>query len=376
MAELRLTYPRRIIFGWGALRLLPEEARLLGERPLLVAGRGWLRASGRLEAIVADLGSVGLAPAVFDGVAPEPTVAAVQQAMEAMRRENRDSVIAIGGGSVIDVGKAAAALAPLEGTADEYFRGREVPAPGWPVLAVPTTAGTGAEATKNSVLRDPERKIKASLRSEHLMPAAAIVDPELTLDLPPQPTAHCGMDALAQAIESFTSLGASAATEGLSLRAAGLIAGHLVRAYRNGGDREAREALSLGSLLAGMALNNARLGLVHGLAHPLGARYELAHGLVCAILLPAVIEFNRESCRDRYRDLERELALPEGGLADRVRRLNEEMQIPSRLSEAGVTWHQEELEAIIAETLPSGSTKSNPRAVSPAELKALLVSLL
>jgi alcohol dehydrogenase class IV len=376
VTELRLTYPRRIIFGWGALRLLPEEARLLGRRPLVVIGRNWLRTSGRLDPILDQLRSAGLQPELFEGVEPEPTVATAQRVTEVLRSGGRDSVIALGGGSVIDVAKAAAALAPLEGTAGDYFSGREVPSPGLPCLAAPSTAGTGAEATKNSVLLDPQRKLKASLRSEHLMPSVAIVDPELTLDLPPAPTAHCGLDALCQAIESYTSLGASPATDGLSLRAAGLVASNLLNAYRSGDSRPAREAVSLGSLLAGIALNNARLGLVHGLAHPLGARCDLPHGLVCAILLPAVTEFNRQACPDKYRQLELELQVAEGQLPAHLRRLNTEMQIPPRLSQLGVAPGKHELEAIVAETMPSGSTKSNPRPASPAEVEQLLFSLL
>jgi len=377
MAEalrFRLTFPQRVIFGSGALKALPDEVALLGKRPGIVAGQRWLRASGRLEEILGALRAKALEPLAFDGVEPEPTLQTVQRCVDFLRQSHADCAVAIGGGSVIDVGKAAACIAALEGAAREYFEGRPIPGPGLPFVALPTTSGTGAEATKNSVLRDPERDLKTSLRNEHMIPRVAIVDPDLTLDLPPHLTAQTGMDAFTQALESYVSLGASPATEALSVEAAGLVGGNLLAAYRNGRDTRARESVSLGSLLAGMALNNAGVGLAHGMAHPIGALFHLPHGLVCAVLLPAVIEFNRPACEEKYRRIEQALGLKDDDLASFARRLNAEMGIAPKLSILGAT--QDVLDKIIAGTLPAGSTKANPRKVQADDVRSVFMSLM
>jgi alcohol dehydrogenase class IV len=377
MAEalhIRLTFPQRVIFGPGALKVLGDEVGLLGKRPGIIAGQRSLRASGRLEEISNSLRARGLEPLVFDGVEPEPTVQTVQRCVEFLRGSDADCAVAIGGGSVIDVGKAAACIAALEGAAREYFEGRAIPGPGLPFVALPTTSGTGAEATKNSVLRDPDRRLKTSLRNEHMIPRVAIVDPDLTLDLPPHLTAQTGMDAFTQALESHASLGASPATDGLSVEAARLVGANLLAAYHNGRDAKARGLVSLGSLLAGMALNNAGVGLVHGMAHPIGALFHLPHGLVCAVLLPAVIEFNRPACEGKYRRIEEALALEDGDLSAFARRLNADMEIAPKLSALGV--NQSPLDRIIADTLPAGSTKANPRKVGADEVRSVFMSLI
>lgn len=372
--ELRLTFPQKIIFGCGAFAALASEAALLGRKPLLVCGTHSLRASGRLDQTMAALRESGMAPVLYEGVEPEPRLAAVQSGMELMRRSGADCVVAIGGGSVMDVGKAIACLAAHAGSAEDYFRGREVPGPGYPMMAVPTTAGTGAEATKNAVLSDPSAGEKASIRTEHMIPRVALVDPELTFHMPPDVTAHSGMDAFTQAVESYVSARVNPATEGLSFSAARLVGRHLLAAYRDGSDRNAREAVSLGSLLAGMALNNAGLGLVHGLAHPLGAALGISHGLVCAILLPAVIEYNREVRWERYASIAREVGASDDDLAAFARRLNSEMGIPDRLSRFGLA--ADSVDEIAARALKAGSTASNPRPPSKEDIKRILLSLL
>ena len=372
--QVRLTFPQRVIFGPGSIKTLADEVALLGTRPVLVAGQRWLRVSGLLDEILGSLSAKGLKPLAFEGAEPEPTVETVQRCVEFIRQSQADCVVAIGGGSVIDVGKAAACVAAHEGAAQEYFRGREVPGPGLPFAAVPTTAGTGSEATKNSVLRDTERELKTSLRTEHMIPRVAIVDPELTLDLPPDLTAQTGMDAFTQALESYVSLGASPATDGIALEAALLVGANLLAAYRNGSDRKARESVSLGSLLAGIALNNAGVGLVHGMAHPIGALHHLPHGLLCAVLLPAVIDFNRQACGDRYKRIEQLLALDGEDLAAFTRRMNSEMGIAPNLSALGVDARR--LDKIVADALPLGSTRSNPRKVEADDVRAVFLSLM
>jgi len=372
--ELRLTFPQKIIFGCGAFRSLAEEIACLGKKPLGVTGQTWFRASGRLDEMVALLARQGLDAVLFEGVEPEPQLATVQKGMDLMRASGADCVVAVGGGSVIDVGKAVACLAAHPGKAGEYFRGREVPAPGYSMVAVPTTAGTGAEATKNAVILDPASGEKTSIRSEHMIPRVAIVDPELAFDMPPEVTAQSGMDAFTQAVESYVSTRVSPATEELSFSAAGLVGRNLLAAYRDGSNREAREAVALGSLLAGMALNNAGLGLVHGLAHPLGAAVGIPHGLVCAILLPPVIEYNHQVCAERYAALAREVGAPGDGLAAFARSMNATMGIPAGLSQFGLTANM--TDDIAARALKAGSTRTNPKPPTREDVKAILFRLL
>jgi alcohol dehydrogenase class IV len=341
--------PAEIRFGWGEAATLPEAAARVGRRPLLVTGSA-LRRAGRLEPLLESLRSAGLEPALHEGVPAEPTLAALQQAMEACVETAADSVIALGGGSVLDIGKAVAALAGAGATATEFFAGHPIPSIGRPIIALPTTSGTGSEVTRVCVLSDPERRRKASIRADSMLPRLAIVDPELTVSCPATVTAYSGMDAFVQAVEAYVSNGANPLTDALALEAARLAAGALEAAVRDGSDTGAREAMALGSLMAGLALNTARLGLVHGLAHPIGALSGAAHGLLCGLLLPAVMEFNLGAAEAKYGRLARELGAKGG--------------IPTRLREVGLP--DSALEYVASEAMPSGSTKANPRPVSEA----------
>jgi alcohol dehydrogenase class IV len=378
--------PPRIVFGWGAAKQLPGEAARFGRRPLLVTGRS-LRASGALDRLLAGLRETGLEPLLHEGVPPEPDIDALQACMDAAA--DADSVIAAGGGSVLDVAKGAAALAGTGASARDYFAGKAVPETGKPILALPTTSGTGSEVTWVCVLVDKESRPhgpygrKASIRGPGMMPAVALVDPELTVSCPPRVTAYSGMDAFVQAVEAFTSAGANPMTDALSLQAAKLTARWVEKAAREPAHREAREAMALGSMLAGLALNTSRLGLVHGLAHPIGAVTGAAHGLLCGLLLPPVLRFNREAAAAKYALLAEELQLvaprayPEAA-ADALLRFTEHLLrrvgIPLRLGEVGL--REEDLGWVARETLPSGSTKANPRPVSEADARAVALSAL
>lgn len=372
--------PLKIIFGWGAVEQLPAEAARKGRRPLVVCGRS-LRASGALDRILAGLTAAGLEPVLHEGVPPEPDIDALQACMDGMG--DADSVIAIGGGSVLDVAKGAAALAGTGATARDYFAGKPVPGRGRPILALPTTSGTGSEVTWVTVLVDKETRRKASIRGPGMMPAVALLDPQLTMSCPPGVTAHSGMDAFVQAVESFTSSGANPMTDALSLEAAKLTARWLEAAVQDGDNREAREAMALGSMMAGMALNTSRLGLVHGLAHPIGAVTGAAHGLLCGLLMPPVMRFNREAAGPKYGRLAEELGLVTPGTSptesvealigfteDQLRRVG----IPSRLAEVG--FDPKDLDWIGRETMPSGSTKANPRPVSESDAREVAASCL
>jgi alcohol dehydrogenase class IV len=370
--------PGEIRFGWGEVRALPEAAARLGRRPLVVTGSSFRR-TGRLDPLLSRLRVAGLEPAVHEGVPAEPTLDVLQQAMESCEAAEADMVIAIGGGSVLDIGKSAAALAGAGGSAAEFFAGRPIPLTGRATIALPTTSGTGSEVTRVCVLADPAHRRKASIRADSMLPRLALLDPELTVTCPPSVTAHSGMDAFVQAVEAYVSIGANPLTDALAREAARLSAGALPTAVADGADRAAREAMALASLMAGLALNTARLGLVHGLAHPVGVLTGAAHGLLCGMLLPPVMEFNLTTAAEKYARLARDLEvaspdtsddLAAQSLLDYVREMNARLGLPARLSDIGLA--RDELEYVASEAMPSGSTKANPRPVGLEDALAVV----
>lgn len=381
MTQTRFYVPTEIVAGAGCFGQLGKLAVRFGRRALLV---GSPRRRPLLERAAALLGAAGLEAATYSGVEGEPTVKMVEAARTQAQAMAAQLVVGIGGGSAIDTAKAAAGLFHRAGAVVEYHRGRPLePARSVPLLVVPTTAGTGAEVTRNAVLLDAERRVKVSLRDDSWFPALALVDPELTVSLPPQVTASTGADALCQAIESYVSSGAGPLTDPLAAEAIARIARSLERAVTRGDDLEARSDMLYGSLLAGMALVNAGLGAVHGLAHPLGARYGIAHGVVCGLLLPYVMAYNLAFARDKYarvaglldaavRDAGPEAA---GELAvAQVRELLARIGIPEHLAPFGV--REAEFEALIAETLPQSSLHYNPRPMQAEDVRAILAQAL
>jgi alcohol dehydrogenase class IV len=291
----------RITFGRGKLAILPTLVAPLGPTVLLVHNGG----DGPRDRVAAALSTseVRLVPYRQKG---EPTVADVDDAVAAARRAGCTGVIGAGGGSAIDLAKAVAGLLGNGGSALDYMevvgRGQPLTKPAALWIAVPTTAGTGAEVTRNAVIGtvasgtavagDRSKRFKASLRSERLLPLAALIDPELQVGVPPDATAWSGMDALCQCVEAYTSRGANPLTDGLALRGITLAAAALRQAHADGGDLDAREAMAAAALLGGVALTNAGLGAVHGFAAPLGANYDAPHGAICAALLPPVMAAN------------------------------------------------------------------------------------
>ena len=365
------TVPRRVVTGWGALSTLGREAARLGRRALLVTGRRFARQSGLTDRVVALLAEAGVEAVLYDRAGAEPTLEEVDGARRLLAETGCDLVVAIGGGSAIDVGKVAAGLAREEAPAREFQQGRDLQRTGIPMIAVPTTAGTGAEATPNGVITDTERRVKQSIRHPSFMPAVALVDPETTVGADRTVTAHSGLDALAQAVESHVSRGATAVTRALSRQAFVLLARALPGLARDLADRDARESAAMGSLMAGMALANARLGIVHGLAHPLGARFHIPHGRVCGILLPHVVRFNLPAAREGYAELEQAIGRP---LAEFAEALLASFGVPADLEEYHIP--PEDLREIADEALPSGSTRANPRRVSARDLVDLLAPLV
>jgi len=379
----RYFLPTEIITGRGCVSELGRASARFGERAMVVCGRSSARSSGLLERATQLLRAERLRVTIYDGVVGEAELPVVEEGIALARREGCQVFVGLGGGSAIDTAKAIAGMVSLPGSVWEYHAGRPLEKPGAPLVAVPTTAGTGAEVTKNAVLIDPRRQVKRSIRDDGWFARVALVDPETTLSMPPQVTASTGADALCQAIESYTSIGASAVTDALAMRAIELIGRSLLRACVVGDDVSAREEMSLASLMAGMAMANARLGAVHGMAHPLGSHYRIPHGVVCGLLLPYTMAYNLPHAADKYaevarllgeriEDLDRETAARRG--VERVRALLEEIGLPAHLSEFGVT--EEGLEVIVEESLPSGSFKHNPRPLGAEDAHRILMAAL
>ena len=375
----------RIIFGSGTLKEAGAIAKEFGSRVLVVTGSNLNRAEGLIEI----LRECGVSSVTF-GVAGEPTIAAVEQGIEFAKRERCDVVIGFGGGSAIDAGKAIAAMLTNPGELLDYLeiigRGKALPVAPAPFIAIPTTAGTGAEVTRNAVLASPEHRIKVSLRSALMLPRVAVVDPELTLDVPRNITAASGLDALTQLIEPYLSCRANPMTDTLCIEGIRRASRSLRRACDDGRYLAAREDMALASLWSGMALANAGLGAVHGFAGPIGGMFPAPHGAVCAALLPHVMAMNLRALRERQPDGEAlrkfaEVARLLTGDAnasadDGVRWLEvlvRELQIPP-LSRYGTTpAHTAEL---VEKATAASSMKGNPLPLTAAELKEVLTTAL
>jgi alcohol dehydrogenase class IV len=371
----------RVVFGPGTIAELPAAARNLGTRVLVVTGRD----EDRWAAHLAALSAAGLAYATFP-TPGEPTIELVRAGVERAREHRADLVVAIGGGSAIDAGKAIAALATNPGDALDYLevvgKGQPLAAAPLAVIAVPTTAGTGAEVTRNAVLGVPEQRVKVSLRSALMLPRVAIVDPDLTLDLTPAITAWTGLDAITQLIEPYVSSRANPLVDALCLEGLRRAAGAVRRAYRDGGDRDAREGMSLASLFGGLALANAGLGAVHGLAGPIGGRVTAPHGAICGALLPHVTAANLHAletrapdhpARQRYDVIARTLTGRDDARAsdgvEWIRLLVAALGIPS-LGTYGLG--SADVDALVEQARRASSMKANPIVLTAKELREAL----
>jgi len=373
----------RIVFGEGTVRQVAPAAAQWGKRVLLVTGRSPER-GGRLRA---DLEAAGAGSLAFP-VAGEPSVDLVTQGLEEARRERCDVVVAVGGGSVIDTGKAIAGLLTNSGDVTDYLevvgKGKPLQHPAVPFIAVPTTAGTGAEVTRNAVLgvRGATSEVKVSLRSPFLLPRLAVVDAQLTLGLPQAVTARTGLDALTQLIEAYVSIRANPVTDGFCVQGIVLAARSLRRAFHHGEEPEPRRDMALAALFSGMALANAGLGVVHGFAAPLGGRYHAPHGAICAAILPYGMEMNLRALRARdpesialrrYEEVARMLTGRPGATAEDgiswAREICREFGIPA-LSVYGVG--EKDVPRLVEESAKTNSMKGNPLVLSPEELGEVL----
>ena len=315
---------------------------------------------------------------VFDAVEVNPTVQTADTAAEQYKREACEGVIALGGGSPLDAGKAVGVLATNPGTTTDYLGIDKVKVPSAPVVAIPTTAGTAAEITDVTVLLDPAKRAKIGLRSSYVAPRVALLDPVLTLGLPPGPTRDSGLDALTHAIELFICVNAWAASEALCLTAIELIGRYLRRAVHNGKDIEARDGMLTASLLAGMAFHNTKLTLVHAITGPLGGAFNLPHGAINAIILPHAMEFMLPGAVDKYAQIAAALGEPVESLSMReaaekavlaVKQLSQDVGLPAGLSYYGVK--DEDLLPLIKTIAGSFMVPLAPRVANPDEILAV-----
>ncbi len=371
----------RILFGPGRLRDSIPAAESLGRRALVVTGG----APARWGAFIGDLEAHGVRCTLFSSPG-EPTIPGVREGARTARDAGCEFVIGCGGGSVLDMAKAVSALMANPGDPLDYVevigRGRPLARRCAPCICIPTTAGTGCEVTRNAVLISPEHKVKVSLRSPWMLPFLAVVDPELTRSLPAAVTAGTGMDALTQVIEPFVCSLANPMTDALCREGIRRAALWLHRAYLDGSDSEARENMSLASLFGGLALANSGLGAVHGLAAVVGGMFPIPHGMVCARLLPLVMETNLEALNSRsskspaisrYVEAARLLTGKDSARAEEgvqwVYSMNSRLSVP-RLSDFGMSG--KDLPAIAAQAQKSSSIKGNPIALSAGELEEIL----
>ena len=382
MFELR--FPAKIVFGKESADRVGQEAREYGDRAILVTGRSAMRRSGVIDKVTNSLKASGFREVhLYDRVEHDPSTETVDQGTEMAREGRDDVVIGIGGGSALDAAKAIACMVKNEGSVEEYQAGKGIERPGLPFIALPTTAGTGAEITKNAVLTNKKEQLKQSVRSPFMIAKVAIVDPMLTVTMPPRITAATGMDALTQAIEAYVTIPSNPVTDTLALRSISLISRNLARAFADGNDLEARENMALGSLMSAMAFANSSLGAVHGLAHPIGAFFHVPHGVICALLLPHVMKYNLSARIAKYAQIAEAMGQDTAKAAseedaarmavEAVKGLITRLQLPQRLQDIGI--HQRDI-ARIAGAASGSSLSSNPRATTPESLQKLLSGAL
>lgn len=371
----------RVMFGPGAARQAGRLARDFGRRALVVTGRD----AGRAQFLVDSLRQSGVAAVLFS-VAGEPDIETVKHGLERATGENCELVVGCGGGSALDAGKAIAALLANPGDVLDYLEiiggGKPLLEPSVPFIAIPTTAGTGSEVTRNAVLASPAHRGKASLRGASMLPKIALVDPELTYGLPPAITASTGLDALTQLIEPYVCSRAQPMTDALCAEGMRRAARSLLAAFEEGGNAGARQDMALASLFGGMALANAGLGAVHGFAGAIGGMFDAPHGAICAALLPHVMEANIRALRQRdsagealrrYDVVARIVTGKDGARADDgvdwVRQLSGAMRV-APLTAYGLT--AGDAAEVIEKAAKASSMKANPIALAPAELAGIL----
>lgn len=375
MKTFSFSIPQNVIFGRGSLQELSQAAKKLQKKKALIISGPHLQKRGMVEQCRDALKAAAIESEAFTETEGNPGTETVEKAAEAYRKSGAEFIVAFGGGSPLDVAKAAGVLAVYGGRITDYEGVGKVPGPIMPVIAIPTTAGTGSEVTPFAVITDHSRNYKLSAASSYLLPSCAILDPELIASVPEKTAAACGVDALVHALEACLSLAASPFSDMFALKALQMI-GSGLRAYVADRSRET-EAMLLGSLFAGIAFSHARLGNVHAMSHPVSAYFNVPHGTANAILLPTVVEYNEPAAQGKYYDIYRcvaeapvsEKEFVPSMLAEALRLLNRELGIPLCLQEAGV--QEAYFDAMADDAMKSGNIAVNPRRTTKEDVLEL-----
>jgi alcohol dehydrogenase len=366
--------PVRILSGIGSHRKTAEKIKELGKtRVLVVTDRGVVKA-GKLEMLTTNLKSAKIDYLVFDEVLPDPPIANVEKAVDIARKEKVDLLIGMGGGSSIDVAKAVRIVAPNGGSVKDWVGARlEYPVPFLELISIPTTAGTGSEASSSSVITDVEKRTKLVLKSPKIFSTLAILDSEMLAGIPAEIAAHTGLDAISHAVENYVSRNRTFVTQALSLWAIRILFKNFPRFVANTQDLEAGQEMLQGSCIAGFAMTTGGLGLVHAMSHPIGTYCKVSHGLACGVCLPHVVEYNIPADPEGYAEIAlsinphhaadyRGSAKLAHKVVDEIKAIMTDINVPRRISEAG---HKLDIsEPIIEETLASFMSQVNPRTVT------------
>jgi len=372
--------PSVIVNGPGAAKEAGSFAKGFGKKALIVTDTN-LEKIGLLNEIKKSLENAGISFAIYDKVVSEPSMEYTDEGLKAYREAKADFLIAVGGGSPIDAAKAIGALATNEGKVTDFMGANKIPEPGAPLIAIPTTAGTGSEVTQFTIITDTAKDVKMLIASPNVMPRVALVDPLMTLQMPQGITAATGLDALTHAIEGYVSVKAQPITDTLAIEAIRIIGANLRQAWSNGDNVEARTNMMTGAVMAGMAFSNSSVALVHGMARPIGAYFHVAHGVSNASLLPVVIEFSIPGNPRKYAAIAEALGENIEGFpvldaayqaAEAVKRLNQDLKVPT-LRELGLEEKKfnQVVNQMAKDAIASGSPGNNPRRATPEEIVEL-----
>lgn len=377
MKEFSFSVPQEIIVGKGSLARLPEAAEKLGGKHGFIISGPHLNKMGIVASCSESLENAGIKVDAYTETEGNPSVETVEKAAAAFCKSGADFIIALGGGSPMDVAKAVGVVARYGGSITEYEGGDRVPGDIIPLIAIPTTAGTGSEVTAFSVITDHSRNYKLTVFSYKLIPAYAILDPELLTTAPVSVAAACGIDAMVHALEAYISKDASPFSDAMAEKALELIGKNIRRYVADRTDIEAAEAMITGSLFAGIAFSWARLGDVHAMSHPVSAYFDVPHGVANAILLPTIVEYNALADRGKYLKLFNYISLTPASeaefepfmLVDLLTELNEQLGIPGSLGEVGVT--ADKFDAMADDAMKSGNIAVNPRSTTKKDVLSL-----
>lgn len=389
MNEFNFSVPQNIIVGRGSMAKLPEVAKEMGGKHAFIISGPHLKKMGLVEKAAESLKAEGILVDDFTDIEGNPSVTTVEAATEAFKASGADFIVAFGGGSPMDVAKAVGVVAKYGGSITEYEGAHKVPGKIIPLVALPTTAGTGSEVTAFSVITDHSRDYKLTVFSYELLPAYAILDADLITTAPASVAAACGIDAFIHAEEAYISTAASPFSDAMAEKAMELIGGNIRRFVANRTDVEAAEAMMVGSLFAGIAFSFARLGNVHAMSHPVSAFFDVPHGVANAVLLPIVAEYNALADHGRYYKIYNyisEIPAYEDEfepmmLVDAIRSLCEDIGIPANLTEAinqasktgSISREaiEEKIEAMAADAMKSGNIAVNPRSSRQCDIEML-----